>query len=157
MPHTIVRVLGQWKSSRDIEAMKSVAAAAYDGNPRFEVVGRGWPEVDGWSVDNRFVPEAELDNLIHSSQVVLIPYSRFYQSGIAIRALENNRVTVGPADSSLADILGADSPCLVHDADWVGAVRQALLRSNKDVSEDRNRYEVLTRNEYERFVEEFFL
>jgi hypothetical protein len=121
----VVRVLGQYKPDRDVDALARLADV---GPPdwRYEIVGRGWPEVPGWTVDQRFVPEDEFDELIVQSSVVLIPYLRFFQSGVAIRSLELGTPVVGPAESSLADLLGAESPWLVREGRWLDAVRSAV-------------------------------
>lgn len=129
----VVRVLGQFKQDRDFDALKAIATELDDC--ALEIVGRGWPTVAGWSVDARFVSEQEMDDLVRSSDVIVIPYKRFYQSGIAIRALEAGTPIVGRAASSLADMYGADSSLLVpesHNAEstepdlWTSAVRHAI-------------------------------
>ena len=100
-----------------------------------EVVGRGWPDLPGWNVDSRFVSELELDELVKSSDAIVIPYVRFFQSGIAIRALESNTPVVGRAATSLADLYGQESRLLlredpqtglVDDRAWADAVRYAV-------------------------------
>jgi hypothetical protein len=121
----VVRVLGQYKADRDVSALERVAA---DGPSewRYEIVGRGWPEVAGWEVSSRFVPEDEFDALVDSANVVVIPYRRFFQSGVALRALERSTPFVGPRGSSLAELVGAESPWLVDDDRWLPAVRAAI-------------------------------
>lgn len=132
-PRPAVRVLGQYKQDRDLEVLR-LLASELGGQFELEIVGRGWPEVTGWKVDARFVAESELDMLISSSSAVLIPYKRFYQSGIAIRALENGTPVVGRAGTSLDALYGADSKLLVREgsdgdtgdvAAWVAAVKYA--------------------------------
>ena len=128
-----VRVLGQYKADRDIDLLTSLAGRLgqkYDLN----IVGRGWPAIPGWNVDARFVPEDELDKLIATSDAIVIPYKRFYQSGIAIRALEHAVPIVGRADTSLGDLYGPQSRLLVTVKDevpgqdvetWVSAIEYA--------------------------------
>ncbi|GAB5077192.1 glycosyltransferase [Arthrobacter sp. AD-310] len=130
-PRPIVRVLGQYKQDRDIEVLcalgKDLAQSC-----ELEVVGRGWPSIAGWKVDARFVPEAELNELIRSSDAVVIPYKRFYQSGIAVRALELGTPIVGRAGTSLSDLYGVNSRLLVKDHEgtdpraWSLAVKYAI-------------------------------
>jgi GT2 family glycosyltransferase len=122
----IIRVLGQYKPDRDLDAL-SVVAESFRDSAVLEIHGRGWPAVDGWSVQPHFVSESEMDELIASSDVVLISYGRFFQSGIAIRCLEHGTPVVGPAGSSLEDLYGSNSPLLVHDLDdWPRAVGHAI-------------------------------
>lgn len=118
-----VRVLGQYKADRDLEALQVVGEAVPDAD--LEIVGRGWPRVRGWSVRSAFVPEAEFDALIASSSVILIPYKRFFQSGVAVRATENSVPVVGERASSLGELLSTSS-WLVDDEDWADAVRRAI-------------------------------
>jgi hypothetical protein len=85
--------------------------------------------VRGWAVDARFVPEAELDHLIADAKVVVIPYRRFFQSGIALRCLEQSTLVVGPRGTSLDDLLGPGSPLLVDTDEpdgWTRAIREGL-------------------------------
>jgi glycosyltransferase involved in cell wall biosynthesis len=123
-----VRVLGQYKRDRDIAALIDLAEKMPE--IELEIVGRGWPEVAGWSVRNEFVTEKQLDQLISSSTAVLIPYKRFYQSGIAIRCMEHSVPVIGPANSSLADLLGANTDLLVVGKDWATAVQGAMNSPN---------------------------
>jgi hypothetical protein len=132
-PLPVVRVLGQYKQDRDLEVLR-LLASELGGQFELEIVGRGWPEITGWKVDARFVAESELDVLIRSSDAVLIPYKRFYQSGIAVRALESGTPVVGRAGTSLDALYGAGSKLLVREgsdgvagelAAWVAAVKYA--------------------------------
>jgi GT2 family glycosyltransferase/glycosyltransferase involved in cell wall biosynthesis len=143
----VVRVLGQFKQDRDFDALKAIASELDDC--ALEIVGRGWPTVAGWSVDARFVSEEEMDDLIRSSDVIVIPYKRFYQSGIAIRALEAGTPIVGRAASSLADMYGADSSLLVsesHSAEstepdpWTSAVRHAIRNGAGEAQAAANKF-----------------
>lgn len=127
----VVRVLGQWKPDRDLELLAALADRL--GDVRMEIVGRGWPAVAGWSVRDEFVPEGELDDLIRTSSVVLIPYRRYYQSGIAARAVEMAVPVVGTADE-LGAMTGRGYPFLVPNAadvsEWVEASLAALTSSS---------------------------
>ncbi|WP_461172271.1 glycosyltransferase [Arthrobacter sp. Z1-9] len=117
----VVRVLGQFKRDRDLGALESLARELRS-EVDLEIVGRGWPELEGWKVDARFVSEQELDDLVQSSDAIVIPYLRFYQSGIAIRALEANTPVVGRAATSLADLYGQESKLLVREHPQTGIV-----------------------------------
>lgn len=129
-----VRVLGQYKADRDVDLLR-VLAEQLGKKYHFEIVGRGWPPVTGWNVDARFVSEDELDELIATSGAIVIPYKRFYQSGIAIRALENAVPVVGRAQTNLRDLYGPESRLLVEEDGktlgvpveaWVSAIEFAL-------------------------------
>lgn len=134
-----VRVFGQFKRDRDLSALEHIPKHC-PSEISFEIHGRGWPEISGWRVRDKFIPETELDELLRSSGAVLIPYKRFYQSGIAIRCLENEVPFVGPADSSLSDLLEECSPLLVANGDWVSAVQAALNLPNDSMREFSRRY-----------------
>lgn len=133
----IVRVLGQYKPDRDLVAMAGIARSV-PSTVELEAVGRRWPAVTGWTVRDEFVSESELDRLISTSSAVVIPYSRFYQSGVAIRCLEHSTPVVGPAGTSLVDLLGEDSPLLVGGSSgesWADAIERAVEMGPKGASE----------------------
>ncbi len=123
-----IRVLGQYKPDRDITALERIAQSV--SGTSLEIVGRRWPDVSGWAVRAAFVPESELDALLRGSAAVVIPYKRFYQSGIAIRCLEVGTPVVGPAGTSMEALLGAESRLLAHD-DWTTAVYHAMTIEGK--------------------------
>jgi hypothetical protein len=127
----VVRVLGQYKEDRDVGALRRLAA----GCParRYEIWGRGWAEIDGWATVDRFVPEAKLQQLIESSDVVVIPYRRFFQSDIAVRCLELGTPVVGPAESSLSALIDPVTGWLVTEDDWEGSVACALRATHSEV------------------------
>lgn len=134
-----IRVLGQYKKSRDLAALELLAKdpllAAYE----FEIVGRGWPKVRGWHVRAEFVAEEELDFLIKDSAGIVIPYTRFYQSGVAIRALENLTPIVGPSGTSLEDVYGKNAGNLVTN-DWVATTIFAVGEAKSDIATTRAKY-----------------
>jgi hypothetical protein len=118
-----VTVLGQWKPARSLEPLRQFSAVtAWDG--RRQVVGRGWPAVPGWSVDSRFVDEGELDDRIAAAACVLLPYERYFQSGIAVRCLESGAPVVGARHPFLEALFGETWPGLVDDDDWIAAAER---------------------------------
>lgn len=125
-----VRVLGQFKGTRNLPILEKLAASRGLEGYKLEIVGRGWPAVPGWVVSDAFISESELDDLIDTSSAVLLPYHRFYQSGIALRALERATPVVGPRDSSLSTMYRSEHPALVSDASnvlsWVEAIASAV-------------------------------
>ena len=136
--HEVVRVLGQYKADRDLDLLKAVAQTG--SAAQYAITGRGWPAVEGWHVDDRFVPEDELDDLIRSASVVLIPYRRFFQSGIAVRCLELGTPVVGPRNSSLRELLATHEDMLADELafDWARAATAAIALS-ADELEDLSR------------------
>lgn len=123
-----VLVLGQYKIDRDISLLEALSQRL-SGKYSLEIYGRGWPAVSGWSVTPGFMTEQAMDERIATASVILIPYSRFYQSGIAVRALELGTPVVGPRASSLAELLGLDSGLLVDrdgidpEDSWTEAIK----------------------------------
>lgn len=119
-----VRVLGQWKPARSPEPLASLAAErTLDG--RREILGRDWPDVPGWRVDARFLSETEMDDRIAESGSVVIPYDRYFQSGVAVRCLERGTPVAGHRHPFLTDLYGADWPGIVVDDEWSLAVERA--------------------------------
>lgn len=142
-----IRVLGQYKADRDIAGLRRLAASA-PPEWRLQIIGRGWPSIDGWQMRNEFVTEEDFDELIRTSHAVLIPYSRFFQSGVAVRALEWGVPVVGPYASSLQIALGDDCRWLVRDGDWALAVAAA-------VQEDRAQVSARARDLYDRMIRDW--
>lgn len=120
----VVRVLGAYKPARDLEILRRLATQLPDWD--LEIHGRGWPQVPGWQVHPEFVSEQTLSLLIETSGVVLIPYVRYFQSGIAIRALEHFVPVVGGRGTYIEELLGGDYPGLADGPDdWGAAVLRA--------------------------------
>ncbi len=142
-----IRVLGQYKADRDIAGLERLAANT-PPEWRLEIIGRGWPSIAGWHIRNEFVAEAHFDELVRTSHAVLIPYARFYQSGVAIRALEWGVPVIGPHASSLQIALGSDCRWLVRDGDWNSAVAAAA-------QEDRDHVSARAQDLYERVIRDW--
>lgn len=134
----IVRVLGQFKPARDLDLLARLGGLLRQGGYSTEIVGRGWPVVEGWMVRDEFVTEDELDALLATSVVVLIPYQRYWQSGVAIRALEAGTPVVGASNGFLSEIYGTDSPALLRPnataEEWLEAVSAASTLSVDEMS-----------------------
>jgi hypothetical protein len=93
-----------------------------------------------------FVTEEAVDDKSRPSSVILIPYSRFFQSGVALRSIELGTPVVGPCDSSLGDLVGSDSPGLVDGDDWPAAINAAT-------SADADELTRVARDAYRRVVD----
>lgn len=137
---SVVRVLGQWKPDRNLDLLVQLAPLL--PGVALEIVGRGWPSVPGWTVRDAFVSERELEELIDTSSAIVIPYRRFYQSGIAARALESAVPVVGRRHE-LSAMTGAEYPFLVPDAgstaDWAISLKEAVASEAQVLDETRSR------------------
>lgn len=110
----VVRVLGQYKQTRSLSALAEIADQASEIYA-LQIHGCGWPQVEGWSVKDHFVPEDEFTDLVQSSDCIVIPYDLFFQSGVAVRCLEAGVPVVAPIHEHIVQLYGDD---------WVGVVRQ---------------------------------
>jgi GT2 family glycosyltransferase len=121
----VVRVLGRCKNERNLEILREIAANCK--GPRFEITGKNWPAIDGWAVTSSFVDEATFDGLISTSDCIVIPYERFYQSDLATRALEHGVPIVAPSQSQTRFLFGVDYEGLVEGgSSWPNAVNSVL-------------------------------
>jgi hypothetical protein len=133
----MVRVLGQYKHTRSLPALTMIADRAA-GSYELEIHGRGWPEVRGWTVMDRFVPDDEFTALVASSDCVIIPYGNFFQSGVAVWCFEAGVRVVAPHHEHIAQLYGDDWAGAVRDAsDWYDALVRALA---VDADEIRSRH-----------------
>jgi hypothetical protein len=132
-----VTVLGQFKASRDLEMLARLGS--HDASKfEFRILGRGWPPVAGWHLTDRFISEAEFDEATLESVAVVIPYSSFFQSGVAVRCLETLTPVLGPDHEFLRELFGDDyvglisseaNPCLQLEAlTRVSPNRSTVLR-----------------------------
>ncbi|OZE34086.1 MULTISPECIES: glycosyltransferase [unclassified Rhodococcus (in: high G+C Gram-positive bacteria)] len=127
--HRVVRVLGQYKADRDLVALEEIATSFADEGIDFEILGRGWPLVKGWNVTDVFLSEQDFDDAVDSASVVVIPYSKFFQSGVAIRCFERGTPVVGVGGTSLDELVAEDCQLLVgpsYSTSWSEAVKYAL-------------------------------
>ncbi|WP_291381578.1 glycosyltransferase [Demequina sp.] len=132
----VILVAGQFKPARDLELLAAIGPKLRKSGLRPQIVGRGWPDIDGWETDARFVPETELDDLLASASMVLLPYSHYFQSGIAVRALENATPTLGARTGFLEDLLGDGFEGLVDSSrpeEYVERAKQVATVPQPDV------------------------
>lgn len=131
-----VLVAGMWKPSRDVALLRRIGPALRSAGYRPTLLGEGWPIMEGWEVlSNSFVDEMTLEEGIASSACLLLPYRYYYQSGVAIRALELCTPVVGRRHPFLASLLGVDWPGFPHNETtmgWVAAVNAAVGHGNLD-------------------------
>lgn len=123
----VVRVLGQYKPARDLELLEAFACDPRTDGWQLEVRGRGWPAIPGWDVEDRFLSELEMDQLLSTADAVIVPYTHYYQSGVAVRAIEMRSGVVGAPTGFLREMLGDNYPGLVQGdsvAAWIDAVER---------------------------------
>jgi hypothetical protein len=131
----VVLVAGQYKPTRDVELLSALGPELRGAGFRPRIVGRGWPELAGWEVRDGFLSEADFDLELRLASVLLVPYRRYWQSGVALRALENGTDVVGARTEFLTMLLGADHPGLIDghtDARaWLGAIEATVDGSSR--------------------------
>ncbi len=126
-PRPLVRVLGQHKTGRDLEVLQQLADEDAADEFELEVWGRGWPDLPGWRVRSGFVDEPTFDALVTSSDVLVMPYRNYWQSGVAVRAAESCRPVVGWEHDQLRFLYGQDWVGAVpRGGSWLDAVRRAI-------------------------------
>lgn len=97
-------VAGQYKPSRTLNLLKELGGQ--QDNIELVLAGTGWPLIPGWQVLDRFLSEDDLDSLIRNSDAVLLPYERYSQSAMAVRALGLGTPVIGVEHPQLRDIYG---------------------------------------------------
>lgn len=126
-----VLVAGQHKDARDLSIIEDFAANAPAQWP-LHIAGRGWPDLAGWNIDSRFLDETEFSDRLSTSAALLLPYRYYFQSGVAVRALESGCPIVAERHEFLEEVFGADWPGFVTgDApkDWIEAASRAMESS----------------------------
>ena len=114
------------------------------------VAGRG-PEGDalarlklpGFELDDRYVPRREVDELLESATLVLLPYRDATQSGIGTQALGRGIPCVVSNVGALPDLVRAVAPGLVippGDADALASAILAYLDHGIDLRRDLQAY-----------------
>lgn len=122
-----VVVAGQYKPERDLALLARLGPELAKRGIEARILGRGWPDdLPGWEVTAGFIPDAELDSALAEAWVVLLPYNLYFQSGIAIRALELGTPTVGKRTSFLTDLTGSQSELACIDSEPGGELEQVL-------------------------------
>jgi hypothetical protein len=141
-------VLGRYKNTRSLDALAAIAEQAADSCD-LEIYGRGWPRLRGWSVSDRFVPEAEFAALVHTSDCVVIPYDHFFQSGVAVRCLEAAVPVVAPKHEHIAQLFGEEWVGTVRYGDWYSALVRALAVETAAITARRQVAETMIRDAWD--------
>jgi hypothetical protein len=126
--HLVVTVLGQHKTARDLTVLEGIGALAPQGLPgvSLRIRGRGWPLVRGWDVDPMFLDEEQFAKNLSASDVIVVPYARYFQSNVAVRALEAGVGVVIPRSDFAEALLGPSYPGLctsMEATEWIEAIR----------------------------------
>jgi glycosyltransferase involved in cell wall biosynthesis len=152
-----VLVLGQYKPARDLDVMAAIAPTLRAGGWQPTVAGRGWPAIPGWRVIDRFMSEDEFQQLLASAAVVLLPYRYYFQSGVALRALEAGVPVVGRRTGFLSSVLGSEFSGGVDDWDdpksWVTAV-EAGASARQDQLTSAAAYSIRGTQEWRQLIEQ---
>lgn len=149
----VVRVLGQYKPTRDISCLSEIYSVSQSEPTVLEMYGRGWPEVTGWKLTESFIDESIFTKLVSTSDCIVIPYSQFYQSGVAVRALENGIPVVGPRHEHLEFLYGRDWPGLVDEkTSWAAAMKRVRGVRSEQILQRRNITETSTVNSWTRLL-----
>lgn len=120
-----VTVLGQFKPSRDLDALRRLGASP-PPNARLRIRGRGWPAIEGWEAVDAFLEESDFEREVAAASCVVVPYQTFYQSGVAVRCLELSTAVVARRHEHLEELFGARWPGFVlDDDDWAAAAVRA--------------------------------
>lgn len=124
-----VLVCGQYKPARDVGLLSELGPLIRDSGFVPLLAGRGWPTLEGWVQQSGFLSEADLEELIENASAVLITYKWYFQSGIALRAMEMGTPVVAVRHPFLEDAFGPDYDGLVERdgraADWQARIALA--------------------------------
>lgn len=121
----VVLVAGQYKPARDLELLRWIGPHLANKGVECRVVGRGWPQIEGWTVDSRYLSEANFESELAQAWLLLVPYRFYYQSGVALRALELGTVSLSPATSFSHSLLGDDfSLCNAPREVWLSRIME---------------------------------
>lgn len=127
-----ILVAGQHKPTRDTTLLATLGPLLRAAGYRPRIVGLGWPALPGWEHVDEFVSEQRLADEIAHAAAVLVPYHRYWQSNIAVRAIESNVPVVGGDTEFLLSLYGREYPGLcgqAGDADeWLAAIDAVTAR-----------------------------
>ncbi|MCU1603206.1 MAG: hypothetical protein JWO22_3915 [Frankiales bacterium] len=133
-PEGAVLVLGQYKPSRSRAVLDELARDASLEGAR-QIWGRGWPPMTGWDVHDEFLPESRFVEVLSTARCLVLPYDRYFQSDVSLRALERGLPVVASRHPFLEDILGADWPGFVGADGWGAAVHRVVRVPEEEVFE----------------------
>ncbi len=148
----LVRVLGQHKTCRDLEVLQQLADEDAGDEFDLEVWGRGWPDLPGWRVRSGFVDETTFSGLVTTSDVLVMPYRNYWQSGVTVRAAEACRPVVGWDHDQLRFLYGENwAGAVPRGGSWLDAVRRAIA-ARSEVTASVNSAHDAVRSAWQGFV-----
>ena len=123
-----IGVFGMYKPSRRVDVLMALPNNRDIRDFDFTVAGRGWPQMAGWDVTSEWLNEEELERRIRTCSLILIPYSDYYQSGVAIRAMELGIPVIGVRHEQLITMYGPNWSGICAELD-TNCISEAALRS----------------------------
>ena len=130
-----VVAIGQFKPTRDLDLLTGLGVELRARGYKTEIYGQGWPNIVGWDVESKYLEEQQINDILSGSGALILPYRNYYQSGVAIRAVENLCPVVGDANEFLADLMGSSYPGYVEVGGveaWIKAV-ESVTRAPIDM------------------------
>lgn len=130
----VVLVAGQFKPSRDVNLLATLGPQLRRRGYRPRIVGRGWPTIAGWERHDRFLTEEEFLGSIRAAHVVLVPYRAYWQSGVAVQALEQATPAVGYRTEFLQYLHGDSHPGYVNGfavEEWLAAIERTAFPTDQ--------------------------
>lgn len=148
-----VRVVGQFKTARDTTALTDIARDVDVEGVTLEIRGRGWPDIAGWHVRDEFLSEQELDEMLQTAACVVVPYTHFFQSGVAVRCLEKGAAIIAPRHEQIVELYGDTWPGLVDEqTSWAEAVTRTVEARPDDLPRRLGAYQELVTSRWRAFV-----
>lgn len=151
-----ILILGQWKPARNMQLIASLGPLLRRSGLRPTIAGPGWPQIEGWEVENRFLSEQEVAWRLETALCLLVPYSVYFQSNVAVRALESGTPVVGQRHEFLESLLGSDYSAFVKRGsdllDWISAIEAAATLPSETLKEARLAYQTTAINLWSTFL-----
>lgn len=151
-----VVVAGQYKPERDLRLLAALGPKLKAAGMQPRIYGRGWPDpIPGWAVTNRYIPETELDAVLARAAVVLVPYRTYFQSNVAVRALELGTPSILKASSFSRDLFDNDPRLDIGDASCTNTVMNGLLSAaemHDDMPRMLSEYQLRVDNSWRSFM-----
>jgi hypothetical protein len=145
-------VAGHFKTTKNLEMLAEVGRLNGTSSRRASLycAGHGWPRILGWARNAGVLSDAEFDQQIGASSAILIPYEKYSQSEVMIRAFMLGVPVIGLEHEQLSDLYGGEYPGTVNrlSADLVLATFWNLVESQYrvDMTRVEEKYEEVRRS-----------